>query len=53
MAAALASVLDSRRAGWQITIDLYDDAGLLEGRVTPADVRPGGELPGPGRRPGR
>ena len=27
-------------AGWQTTIDLYDDAGLLEGRVTPADVLP-------------
>ena len=27
-------------AGWQTTIDLYDDAGLLEGSVTPADVLP-------------
>ena len=27
-------------AGWQTTIDLYDDAGLLEGTVTPADVLP-------------
>ena len=27
-------------AGWRTTIDLYDDAGLLEGRVTPLDVLP-------------
>ena len=27
-------------AGWRTAIDLCDDAGLLEGRVTPVDVLP-------------